>query len=62
MVEPSGTVCFSRLGDQMKLCLVSSSGGHLLHLNLMKRFWEKYDRGERKDRYDIRYGKRIGLI
>ena len=28
----------------MKLCLVSSSGGHLFHLNLLRPFWSKYDR------------------
>jgi UDP-N-acetylglucosamine:LPS N-acetylglucosamine transferase len=28
----------------MKLCLVSSSGGHLLHLHLLRDFWTKYDR------------------
>jgi len=28
----------------MKICLVSSSGGHLFHLNLLRPFWSKYDR------------------
>lgn len=28
----------------MKLCLVTSSGGHLFHLHLMERFWKKYER------------------
>jgi beta-1,4-N-acetylglucosaminyltransferase len=28
----------------MKICLVSSSGGHLFHLQLMKSWWEKHDR------------------
>ena len=28
----------------MKLCLVSSSGGHLFHMNLLRPFWSKYDR------------------
>ena len=28
----------------MKLCLVSSSGGHLFHLDLLKPYWSKYDR------------------
>ncbi len=29
---------------RMKLCLVSSSGGHLFHLNLLRPFWSKYNR------------------
>lgn len=28
----------------MKICLVCSSGGHLLQLFLLKSFWEKYER------------------
>ena len=28
----------------MKICLVGSSGGHLTHLQMLKPFWEKYDR------------------
>ena len=28
----------------MKLCLVSSSGGHLMQLHLLKSWWGKYDR------------------
>lgn len=28
----------------MKVCLVGSSGGHLMHLYLLKSFWEKHDR------------------
>jgi len=28
----------------MKLCLVTSSGGHLLQLHLLKEFWEKHER------------------
>lgn len=28
----------------MKICLVGSSGGHLTHLYLLKKYWEKYDR------------------
>lgn len=28
----------------MKVCLVSSSGGHLFHLSLLQSFWSKYDR------------------
>lgn len=28
----------------MKLCLVGSSGGHLTHLYLLKKFWEKEER------------------
>lgn len=28
----------------MKVCLVGSSGGHLTHLYLLKKFWEKEDR------------------
>ena len=28
----------------MKLCLVSSSGGHLFHMNLLRPFWSKYQR------------------
>ena len=28
----------------MKICLVGSSGGHLQHLQMLKPFWEKYDR------------------
>jgi beta-1,4-N-acetylglucosaminyltransferase len=28
----------------LKVCLVSSSGGHLFHLHLMRTFWKKYDR------------------
>ena len=28
----------------MKICLVGSSGGHLTHLYLLKKYWEKHDR------------------
>ena len=28
----------------MKICLVSSSGGHLTHLYMLKPMWENYDR------------------
>lgn len=28
----------------MKICLVSSSGGHLTHLYWLKEFWEEHDR------------------
>jgi len=28
----------------MKICLVGSSGGHLMHLYLLKEFWEKEER------------------
>lgn len=28
----------------MKLCLVSSSGGHLLQLHILKEWWNKYER------------------
>jgi beta-1,4-N-acetylglucosaminyltransferase len=28
----------------MKICLVTSSGGHLFHVHLLKRFWEKHER------------------
>lgn len=28
----------------MKICLVGSSGGHLTHLYLLKKFWKKHDR------------------
>ena len=28
----------------MKVCLVGSSGGHLTHLQMLKPFWEKYER------------------
>lgn len=28
----------------MKICLVGSSGGHLTHLMMLKKFWNKYDR------------------
>ena len=28
----------------MKICLVSSSGGHLTHLYMLKPFWEEYER------------------
>jgi UDP-N-acetylglucosamine:LPS N-acetylglucosamine transferase len=28
----------------MKICLVCSSGGHLLQLHLLKEWWEKYER------------------
>ncbi|MFN3233670.1 MAG: PssD/Cps14F family polysaccharide biosynthesis glycosyltransferase [Alphaproteobacteria bacterium] len=28
----------------MKLCLVSSSGGHLFHMSLLSAFWSNYDR------------------
>ena len=28
----------------MKVCLVGSSGGHLMHLYMLKRFWEDKDR------------------
>ena len=36
----------------MKLCLVTSSGGHLFHLQLLRSFWTKYPRiwvASRKD-------------
>lgn len=28
----------------MKICLVCSSGGHLQHLKMLKKFWEKHER------------------
>lgn len=28
----------------MKIALVGPSGGHLTHLNLLKKFWNKHDR------------------
>ena len=28
----------------MKICLVCSSGGHLHHLKMLKKFWEKHER------------------
>ena len=28
----------------MKICLVGSSGGHLMHLYMLKPFWEKHER------------------
>lgn len=28
----------------MKICLVGSSGGHLTHLYLLEKFWEKHER------------------
>jgi len=28
----------------MKICLVGSSGGHLMHLYLLKNFWRQHDR------------------
>ncbi len=28
----------------MKICLVGSSGGHLTHLYLLKKYWEKHER------------------
>ena len=28
----------------MKVCLVTSSGGHLLHLHMLRSFWEKHER------------------
>ncbi|WP_404814336.1 PssD/Cps14F family polysaccharide biosynthesis glycosyltransferase [Clostridium tagluense] len=31
-------------GDNMKICLVGSSGGHLTHLWLLKEYWIKHDR------------------
>ena len=30
--------------EPLKICLVSSSGGHLTHLYMLKPFWKKYDR------------------
>ena len=30
--------------DNLKVCLVGSSGGHLTHLYMLKDFWEKRDR------------------
>lgn len=30
--------------DNLKICLVGSSGGHLTHLYMLKDFWEKKDR------------------
>lgn len=30
--------------EEMKICLVGSSGGHLTHLYQLKRFWENKDR------------------
>jgi len=30
--------------NDIKVCLVSSSGGHLSHLYMLKRFWESKDR------------------
>ena len=30
--------------DNIKICLVGSSGGHLTHLYMLKPTWEKYDR------------------
>ena len=30
--------------DEIKICLVGSSGGHLMHLYWLKEYWEKYDR------------------
>lgn len=41
----------------MKLCLVSSSGGHLFHLDLLRPFWSKYNRfwvtSKKEDALDI---------
>lgn len=31
------------MAKKVKLCLVSSSGGHFSEIYLLKRFWEKYD-------------------
>lgn len=31
-------------GNNLKVCLVGSSGGHLTHLYMLKPFWEKKDR------------------
>jgi UDP-N-acetylglucosamine:LPS N-acetylglucosamine transferase len=31
-------------GGFMKVCLVGSSGGHLMHLNMLKPFWSTKDR------------------
>lgn len=28
----------------MKICLVGSSGGHLMHLYMLKNYWSKYER------------------
>lgn len=30
--------------DEMKICLVGSSGGHLTHLYMLKPTWEQYER------------------
>ena len=36
--------CDVKAENKMKICLVGSSGGHLTHLYMLKRFWEKHDR------------------
>lgn len=32
------------MGVRMKVCLVGSSGGHLIHLYMLKPYWNKVDR------------------
>lgn len=38
--EKSVTVKLSKNKENIKVCLVGSSGGHLTHLYMLKRFWE----------------------
>lgn len=32
------------MNDKIKICMVGSSGGHLTHLHMLSKFYEKYDR------------------
>ena len=35
---------YEQAGNEMKICLVGSSGGHLTHLNMLRPFWHDKDR------------------
>lgn len=47
----------------MKLCLVTSSGGHLYHLNLLRPFWSNYKRfwiaSKKEDALNILKGETV---
>ncbi len=47
----------------MKICLVSSAGGHLLQLHVLKEWWSSYDRfwvtGRREDAHSLLRGERV---
>lgn len=47
----------------MKICLVGSSGGHLIHLYKLKSFWEKHERFwvtfYKEDLQDLLHGEKI---